>query len=356
LSLPGAYRGAEYTYLAGTGTNTTHWTLTTLCRGCTTWADSDGNTVTLNTTGTAGLAWAKATSKPTNPASNISTFNFHNGFGSWKHDLAGAQSPLFDYWVSNNLLSSAPTTSSLSTSTPRTPSATLNMTTSYILTLTTSVTFATTTSTAIYQTSVPTICAGVAVAQYPGILKDGWRATKVKGGMTGTRGVILDTAGHILTVESGKGISVHTVGFDGCITDSKTLIAQNNLNHGILLNPNGTTLYASSMTTVWAWPYDPIAAAVLGSATIVVSGMFNGGHPTRSLVMSPAYSNLLVVSHGSDENIDIASINMSTARAIVKIFDMSSVPIGGYKYATDGYNAGYGLRNEVGLTFDANNM
>lgn len=342
--------------MAGTGTNTTHWTLTTLCRGCTTWADSDGNIVTLNITGIAGLAWAKSTTKPATPASNTSTFNFHNGFGKWQHDLVGAQSPLFDYWITNNLLGSAPATPSLSTNTSRTLTATQTMTTSYLPTPTTSVISVTKTGTATFQTSVPTGCAGVTAAQYPGILKDGWRATKVKGGMTGTRGVILDSAGHILTVESGKGITLHTVGLDGCITDSKTLIAQNNLNHGILLDVNGTTLYASSMTTVWAWPYDPVAAAVIGSATIVVSGMFNGGHPTRSLVMSPAYPNLLVVSHGSDENIDVASINMSTARAIVKVFDMSSVPSGGFNYITDGYNAGYGLRNEVGLTFDANNM
>jgi hypothetical protein len=38
------------------------------------------------------------------------------------------------------------------------------------------------------------------------------------------------------------------------------------------------------------------------------------------------------------------------------VFDISKVPTGGYTYAKDGYLMGYGLRNEVGLTFDGNGM
>jgi len=84
--------------------------------------------------------------------------------------------------------------------------------------------------------------------------------------------------------------------------------------------------------------------------------MNNGGHATRTLVIPKNKPNLLVVSCGSNENLDIASGNMATERAVVKVFDMNSVPSGGYNYVTGGYQAGYGLRNEVGIVFDGNNM
>ncbi|KAL2061658.1 hypothetical protein VTL71DRAFT_7035 [Oculimacula yallundae] len=203
---------------------------------------------------------------------------------------------------------------------------------------------------------IPTSCPGVSAARYEGVVAEGWRATKVKGGLGTARSVIFDTAGNILIVENGKGITAHTVGSDGCITSSKTIIAQTNLNHGIALDPNGTTLYASSMTSVWKWTYDPVAVAVVGSSTVVVSGMFNGGHPTRTLAIPQNHPNLLVVSHGSLDNLDYPSEDINTQRAVVKVFDLSVVPATGYKYVTDGHQAGYGLRNEVGLAFDGNNM
>ncbi|KAN0104437.1 hypothetical protein V8E51_010182 [Hyaloscypha variabilis] len=201
---------------------------------------------------------------------------------------------------------------------------------------------------------MPTACAGVPVAQYPGEVATGWAAVKVKGDMISARGVIFDSAGNLLVVESGKGITAHTLDATGCIVSSKTLIKQNNLNHGIYLN--GTTLYASSMTTVWKWTYDPKAIAVGSTKTVVVAGMYNGGHPTRTLIISPNHPNLLAVSHGSNDNFDFPSGNFNVARANIKVFDMDAVPTGGYNYVTGGHTPAYGLRNEVGLTFDPNNM
>jgi glucose/arabinose dehydrogenase len=142
----------------------------------------------------------------------------------------------------------------------------------------------------------------------------------------------------------------------GCVASSKTLISQTNLNHGIYLSPDSKTLYASSATTVWKWAYDPVTASVSGTSTIVVSGMYNGGHVTRTLTIPKNNANLLVVSHGSNGNLDMPSVSQGSGRAMVKVFDMSKVPSGGYNYVTGGWNAGYGLRNEVGLAFDGNNM
>ncbi|KAI8201865.1 Cellobiose dehydrogenase [Colletotrichum sp. SAR 10_65] len=44
------------------------------------------------------------------------------------------------------------------------------------------------------------------------------------------------------------------------------------------------------------------------------------------------------------------------ARAVVKVFDLRSVPSGGYTYNTQGWFLGWGLRNEVALAADGNNM
>lgn len=160
----------------------------------------------------------------------------------------------------------------------------------------------------------------------------------------------------MLVVQSGKGISYHKMGADGCVTSTKMLISQNNLNHGIALSHDGKTLYASSMTQVYAWPYDA-AAGTLGTRTTVITGMYNGGsHLTRTLAIAPQNSNLLVVSHGSNSNIDQPTSDPKTGRAIIKVFNLASVPSGGYNYVSGGYNAGYGQRNEVGICFDSNNM
>jgi glucose/arabinose dehydrogenase len=160
----------------------------------------------------------------------------------------------------------------------------------------------------------------------------------------------------LLVVESGKGITVHTLAATGCISSSKTLISQTNLNHGIFLTPDSKTLYASSSTTVWRWTYDPVAAAISGSSTVVVNGMLAAGHVSRTLSIPKNNPNLLVVSHGSNGNLDMPTVSPSAARAIVKVFNMSNVPSGGYNYVSGGYTAGYGLRNEVGIVFDGNNM
>ncbi|KAG4430237.1 hypothetical protein IFR05_014279 [Cadophora sp. M221] len=350
LSQPGTYDLAEYTYLRGTGTNSTHWTLTVRCRGCTNWPSNDESIASINYTGTSNVACAQAKLPVVDPADNATAFNYHDSFSKWEHDMKVARSPLFDTWVVANMLSTDSTITSSSTVTP----------TSIILTTSTFPPSTSASSTRPVPTHstlpVPASCPGVPAAKYEGVVASGWRATKVKGGMGAARGVIFDTAGNILIVESGKGITAHTVGNDGCITSSKTIIPQRSLSHGIALGANGTILYASSMTTVWNWTYDPKTSAVLGGSKMIISGMSNSGHPSRTLMISPNNPHLLIVSHGSGDNLDYPSGDMKTQRAVIKVFDMSVIPAAGYKFVTDGYQAGYGLRNEVGLAFDGNNM
>lgn len=334
--MPLAYDQAEHTLLKGTKTNATHWTVNALCKGCTGWQNNEDNRYALNGTGTTEFAWAYGVSQVEDPARNDSAFNVHQAWGKWIHNLDAARVDNFASLVKTNLLT-APVASSAPTTvvTSVVPSATVKPAA---------------------PAAIPASCSGAGSPVFQGSLAAGWKATKIAGGLTSPRSIQFDSAGNMLVVQSGKGISYHVMGADGCITSTKMLLSQNNLNHGIAMSPDGKTLYASSMTQAYSWPYDA-AAGTLGTRTVVVTGMTNGGsHLTRTLAVAPQAPNLLVVSHGSNANIDSATSDPKTGRAIIKVFDMSKVPSGGYNYVSSGYNAGYGQRNEVGMCFDKNNM
>jgi glucose/arabinose dehydrogenase len=157
-------------------------------------------------------------------------------------------------------------------------------------------------------------------------------------------------------VQNGLGITGYEIGSDGCLGSAKAVITQRNINHGIVLSADGKTLYASSATSVFAWDYDASSMSVSESPRTVITGMDSRGHVTRTLVIPPKHPNLLIVSHGSNDNFDYESGDIKVGRSCVKVFDLSKKPVDGYKYVSEGYNLGYGLRNEVGLAFDANGM
>ncbi|KAI0551316.1 soluble quino protein glucose dehydrogenase [Xylaria curta] len=193
-----------------------------------------------------------------------------------------------------------------------------------------------------------------AIAQYN--TAPGWSYVKVAGGLQSPRDLVLDSRGRLLIVQDGVGLSQHLVDANGCITNTRIIISNPDLNHGVCLSADGNTLFASSSSSVFRWNYDPTTGDVSPSPVVVVSGMATSGHTSRTLIIPPHRQDLLVVSHGSDSNIDQDTSDPKTARAIVKVFNVSSVPLGGYNYASQGWNAGFGLRNEVGLAFDGNNM
>lgn len=293
------------------------------------------------------FAYGMASKAPAQPANNRTTFNVHNSFGNYKLDLTQGQNADFDKLVAANLLEDAPPTSSRAPM----PSSTI---TTQLTTLSTS-----TLPSAIPQptsTGVPSTCAGVSGLAFPIDTAKGWRATKVAGGLTQPRGIIFDTANHLLVVQNGLGITAHEIGPDGCFASSKTLVVQRNLNHGIVISQEGKTLFASSATSVFAWSYDSATMTVSGDPKTVVSGMASNGHVTRTLAIPPKHPNLLIVSHGSNDNFDYGSGDIKIGRACIKIFDTAKMPADGYDYVTEGYQMGYGLRNEVGLAFDGEGM
>jgi glucose/arabinose dehydrogenase len=288
-----------------------------------------------------------ASKGPAQPANNRSTFNVHSSFGNYKLDLTQGQNVNFDKLVAANLIQDVPPTPS-SAPVPKSSSKTL------LTTLSTSALSSTVPQPT--YTGVPSKCAGVSALAFPNDIAHGWKATKVAGGLTQPRGLVFDTANHLLVVQNGLGVTVHEIGLDGCFASSKTLITQRNLNHGIVLSKDGSTLFASSATSVFAWSYDPATMTVSGDPKTVVSGMDSKGHVTRTLAIPPQHPHLLIVSHGSNDNFDYGSADIKTGRSCVKVFDTTKMSVDGYDYATEGYQMGYGLRNEVGLTFDGDGM
>src|SRR6187402_3228365 len=199
FSLPQAYDGAEYTLLKGTSANSTHWTLTARCSGCTSYQGNDGEIATLNGTGTASFAWAQGNTPVQDPASNTSAFDIHQGHGKWEHDLNAARSSNFDTWVASNLLSPAVpvvTSSSIPAATTTSIRSTLTSSTSAkTTTLVTSVTSAKPTASAT-KGKIPASCSGAGNAKFSSSLASGWKATKVLGGLTSPRSIVFDSLGN----------------------------------------------------------------------------------------------------------------------------------------------------------------
>lgn len=100
-AVPSPYEGAEYTLLKGTTTNATHWQVTARCRGCTSWSSADGD-FNLHNDDQAILAYACSSVTPDEKTSNTSTFNIHEQFGIWSHELSFAKNESFGDWVKAN--------------------------------------------------------------------------------------------------------------------------------------------------------------------------------------------------------------------------------------------------------------
>jgi glucose/arabinose dehydrogenase len=73
--------------------------------------------------------------------------------------------------------------------------------------------------------------------------------------------------------------------------------------------------------------------------------MKTDGTVTRTLLLSRKAKNQLLVSRGSDENIDLSSVDVNGGESQIRIFDPSKA---NQKY-TDGITLAWGLRNAVGI-------
>lgn len=167
------------------------------------------------------------------------------------------------------------------------------------------------------------------------------------------RGIIFDSKGRLLIVQQGTGILALSLSNNSCaqITQTTIVLQNSSLNHGIEFSTDGKTLYASSTDSAWSWKYNADDASV-SNPQLIVSGMGGTTHSTRTLQVSPLHPNLLIITRGSDGNIDPSAATTSSGHSQVRVFDLNHVPEGGYDYDSDGGILGYGVRNEVGVTSD----
>lgn len=120
-------------------------------------------------------------------------------------------------------------------------------------------------------------------------------------------------------------------------------------NHGIDLSADGKTLFVSNLQQVAMYPYDAVAGTV-GAAKILVTGLGNSGpHPTRTILVSKTNPDMLIVSRGSNANVDTQSVATSAGRCMIKQFSIAATSQTSAVYTSGGEVLGWGLRNIVGM-------
>nr|PZN15930.1 MAG: hypothetical protein DIU78_25310 [Pseudomonadota bacterium] len=174
---------------------------------------------------------------------------------------------------------------------------------------------------------------------------EGFCAWQWASGVGEARGITVDSEGNVLVVARGDAdvVALWDEDGDGVSSDTERAVIASapGLNHGIALHEG--YLYASSATTVYRWPYTANRMP-LGNPETVVTGIPSGGHSTRTLALDDAY---LYVSVGSGSNVDSDS-----TRARIRRFALADLDDGPVAF-TQGEVFADGLRNEVGLAFDA---
>jgi glucose/arabinose dehydrogenase len=80
--------------------------------------------------------------------------------------------------------------------------------------------------------------------------------------------------------------------------------------------------------------------------------MSNGGHSTRTLLIPRTNPDVLLVSRGSDGNLDLGTADVNSGRSQIRIFNISQLRSTPADYSTSGELLGWGLRNSVGVGED----
>ncbi|KAM3449440.1 hypothetical protein MY3296_006905 [Beauveria thailandica] len=213
---------------------------------------------------------------------------------------------------------------------------------------------------AVAQTAAATACPGPAPASNPQTA-DGVAFKVLQNGLAKPRGIVMDSEGNLLLVEAkGKGVTRVVLddaeGLDVCVSSSAQLIDDSTLNHGIALSGDGKTLFVSSDSNAYAYPYDASKGTV-GNAKHLIKGMKQTGHVSRTLLVPRHNSDLLLVSRGSDSNIDKETADISSGRSQLRIFKIPDLVKDGAEAVeyTAGEVLGWGLRNSVGVADDPTN-
>jgi glucose/arabinose dehydrogenase len=180
----------------------------------------------------------------------------------------------------------------------------------------------------------------------------GYHANIVANGLSTPRGIIFDSSGNLLVVQPGKGIVALTFNDGGgsCLSVKSTtsVVNETTLTHGIQLSSDSKTLFASSADVAFSWSYDPSTISTTSKATVLVNGMTNADHVSRTLHISKKEPELLLISRGSASNLDPIAGDLNSGHSQIRIFNLSS-PGAPWTYSSSGTMLGWGLRNSVGI-------
>ena len=77
--------------------------------------------------------------------------------------------------------------------------------------------------------------------------------------------------------------------------------------------------------------------------------MYNEDHSTRTLLVPQKVDDILLVSRGSNSNVDLMAESLDSGHSQIKAFDVQNVTDTGYDFASEGLRLGWGLRNSVGV-------
>ncbi|KAL8709689.1 MAG: hypothetical protein Q9220_005629 [cf. Caloplaca sp. 1 TL-2023] len=186
-------------------------------------------------------------------------------------------------------------------------------------------------------------------------LAPGYKAQLIATNLTKPRGLVIDSNGRLLVVEQGAGITALSIqdrdqgGSCLHVSQKVNVVRNSNLTHGITLSTDDKTLYASSAEAVFSWPYDAATSVASGTGenVVAITNTSDGDHITRTLLYAKKQRNTLIISRGSESNVDFNSLDLATGHCQIKSF-----PVGGHatqNFNTTGKLLGWGLRNSVGI-------
>jgi len=190
------------------------------------------------------------------------------------------------------------------------------------------------------------------------VTSNGWSAQLVAQDLDNPRGILFDSEGNLLVIDRSEGIVRMTFEDGGgtClnVANKTTIVDSDTLNHGIAISEDSRTLYASDSNSVYSWTYDPATGSISSSNQTLITNMASEGHVTRTLMMSQVQPGMLVVSRGSDENLDVETQFVETGRSQIRAFNVTNLTSNAvpYDYSSDGVRLGWGLRNSVGVAED----
>jgi glucose/arabinose dehydrogenase len=150
-------------------------------------------------------------------------------------------------------------------------------------------------------------CSSTLTAAYAApSVASGYAARLVATGLNSPRGIKFDTAGNLLVVEEGVGITaLRFEDGDGgsCVSlaSQDTVISDESLNHGIELSEDGSTLYASNSDKLYSWNYSSDQRQVTSNATTLVENMEGTDHTSRTLLLVRSAPGMVVINRGSFE-------------------------------------------------------